>query len=57
MAKANPVNLNPQPVEADPSAPTINYYGEDAKKVTFAINPLAKIYDVYSNGIIVETLK
>lgn len=61
MAKANPVQLDPQPPVVDApvaaAGPEIVFVGEGAEKVQFTMNPLASKYVVYASGMIVETLR
>ena len=57
MAKANPVNLNPQPPEVSSGGPVIEYVGEEARKVQFTMNPAAARYVVQSNGIVTEYMQ
>ena len=55
MAKANPVNLQPQAPVLPEGGPEIVYEGEGAEAVKFVINPRARKYVVKANGVILET--
>lgn len=55
MAKANPANLNPQPPPEPEGGPVIEYRGDGADKVVFAVHPLARHYLVHASGQVLET--
>lgn len=58
MAKANPVDLQPQPPEVPKTGPVIDYLGDEtkARAVKFELNPKAVRYVVNANGQVSEYL-